>query len=164
MLKKICIVIISVTTLLLTGCNFDGEEYKTPTQQAEDDLIIVIDSINNQDTLSIKKLMSDYVIDNNNDIDLAIDKMLEFIDGKIVSYDEPFGTAAGSMEKKDTGAKIEHFTTDKGTEYYIATKQWHRYDEHPEQEGIYNITVKNLSELSKNPDSEEAVFRLNKDT
>ena len=164
MLKKICIVIVSVTTLLLTGCNFDGEEYKTPTQQAKDDLIIVIDSINNEDTLSIKKLLSDYVIDNNNDIDLAIDKMLEFIDGEIVSYDEPFGTAAGSMEKKDTGAKIEHFTRDNGTEFYIATKQWHRYDEHPEQEGMYNITVKNLSELSKNPDSEEAVFRLNKDT
>ena len=55
MLKKICIIFLSGITLLLTGCNMSSEEYKTPTQQAEDDLIIVIDSINNEDTLSIKK-------------------------------------------------------------------------------------------------------------
>ena len=49
MLKKIWIVIVSVTTLLLTGCNFDGEEYKTPSQQAEELQSDIIECFINKD-------------------------------------------------------------------------------------------------------------------
>ncbi len=137
------------------------DDYMSPTEQAEANLEIIIESIDNQDSEAIKDLLSDYFISNCKDVDSKLDEMIKFIDGDIISYDEPFGSACGSIEEKDAGAKIECFTTTKGTEYYIAIKQWHRYDEQPEQVGIYSITVKNLSMLYSDPESKEAVFRLN---
>ncbi len=146
---------------LLTACS--DSDYVSPSNQARNDLITIVESINEQDSTAIKNLLSSYLLANVKDIDSSIDEMFEFIDGEIVSYDKPFGSECGSFEKKDTGAKIQSFVTDKGTEYYIGTNQWYRYDEHPEQVGIYNITVKNLSMLSDDPESTDAIFRLEVD-
>ena len=159
-------IIILVITLMLCLCSceinstYSQDEYISPSKQAENNLVTIIESINKRDSSVIKNLLSSYLISNYEDIDSRIDKMLEFIDGEIVSYDEPFGSACGDFEKKDTGAKVRCLVTDNGTEYYIAIKQWYSYDEQPEQVGIYNITVKNLSILSSDPESINAIFRL----
>ena len=59
MLKKIWIVIVSVTTLLLTGCNFDGEEYKTPDRQAKDLQSDIMKCFINQDKETLKSFFSE---------------------------------------------------------------------------------------------------------
>lgn len=145
--------------IAFTACDED-EEYISPTEQAENNVEIIINAINENNTLMIKEMLSEYIISDCSDIDSRLDKMLEFVDGEIVSYDEPVGSACGSNEKKDAGAKIKSLTTDKGTEYYIAIKEWYSYDEAPEQVGVYNITIKNLSESALDSESTEAVFRL----
>lgn len=164
------IVAVIVTLLLLfplSSCDIassnEESEYISPSKQAENNLVTLVEAINEQDVSAIKKLLSNYVVSNHEDIDSSICEMLSFVDGEIVSYDEPFGSACGGAEKKDTGAKIKCFVTDKETEYYIAIKQWYSYDEQPEQIGVYNITIKNLSMLSRDPESPDAIFRLVKE-
>lgn len=143
------------------GCSSNSKkEYLSPSYQARANLEIIIQAINDQDSETIKGLLSGYFIDHCTDVDLKLDEMIAFIDGEIISYDKPFGAACGGFEKKDSSAKIKCFTTDQGTEYYIGIKEWYRYDEQPEQVGIYHITVKNLTKLSEDPESKEAVFRL----
>jgi hypothetical protein len=159
-MKKIIYILTSLIMLIaFTSCDED-EEYISPTEQAENNIEIIIKAINENNTLMIKEMLSEDVISDCSDIDSRLDKMLEFVDGEIVSYDEPVGSACGSIEKKDTGAKIKSLTTNKGTEYYIAIKEWYSYDEAPEQVGVYNITIKNLSELALDSESTEAIFRL----
>ncbi len=153
-------------TFLISSCGTNRQhtesEYITPSQKAENDLEKILKSINEHDSESIKVLLSETVRDSI-DVDSEINQMFEFFDGDIVSYDNPFGSATGSSEKKDAGAKVQSLKTDKGTEYYIAIKEWYSYDEHPEQVGIYNITVKNTSILSSELESDNAVYRLNAD-
>lgn len=141
MLKKICIVIISVTTLLLTGCNFDGEEYKTPSQQAEELQSDIIECFINKDKETLKSYYSKYVIENYTNIDTQIDEAFDFIDGEIVSYDEPFPSECGGMEKKSYGAQTQNIITDKGTEYKISFEGWLTNEEEPEKVGVSYIRV-----------------------
>lgn len=69
MLKKICIVIISVTTLLLTGCNMSSEEYKTPDRQAKDLQSDIMECFIIKDKETLKSYFSEYVIESFTDID-----------------------------------------------------------------------------------------------
>ncbi len=150
-------------TIFISSCGINGKqtesEYMTPTEKAESDLMMIVKSINDRNADAIRSLLSRSVC-NSVDADSKINEMFEFIDGEIVSYDDPFGSAAGSMEKKDAGARIESFRTDKDTDYYIGIKEWYSYKEQPDQVGIYNIIVKNNSALSGGSDSENAVYRL----
>lgn len=162
--RQAFVLLITAITVTLTGCSIfdktDYDEYISPSNQAENNLVTIVEAINKQDSSAIKQLLSSNLVSNHEDIDSRIDEMIDFIDGEIISYDDPFGSACGGFEKKDTGAKIQCLLTDNGTEFYIAIKQWYSYDEQPEQVGVYNITVKNLSMLSSDPESTDAIFRL----
>ncbi len=100
--RKATVAIVSIVALacvaLLTACS--DSDYVSPANQAENDLVTIVESINERDSAAIKSLLSSYFLANIEDIDSSIDEMLEFIDGEIVSYDEPFGSECGSLEKK----------------------------------------------------------------
>ena len=107
--------LITAITVTLTGCSiFDktaNDEYISPSKQAENNLVTIVEAINKQDSYAIKQLLSSHLVSNHEDIDSRIDEMINFIDGEIISYDEPFGSACGGFEK-DTGAKIQCLLTD----------------------------------------------------
>lgn len=157
MLKKIWIVIVSVTTLLLTGCNFDGEEYKTPDRQAKDLQSDIMKCFINQDKETLKSFFSEYVIDNYADIDTQIDEAFDFIDGEIVSYDEPFSRATGPMDEKSYGATTDNIITDKGTKYRIIFAGMLTDDENPDYVGVNSIKIINLTQadLPETDDTQE---------
>jgi len=77
--------------------------------------------------------------------------MIDFIDGKIVSYDEPFGDAMGSHEKKACGGQITSIITEQGTEYTIAFSGWLTYDKDESRIGVEGIRVVNVTERAKYP-------------
>ena len=81
------------------------------------------------------------MIDNYTDIDTQIDEAFDFIDGEIVSYDEPFSSASGGVEKKSYGAQTQNIITDKGTEYKISFEGWLTNEEEPEKVGVSYIRV-----------------------
>lgn len=157
MLKKICIVIISVTTLLLTGCNFDSVEYKTPDQKAEERQNDIMQCFINKDKGTLKSYFSEYVIDNHTDIDTQIDEAFDFIDGEIVSYDEPFARTTRNSERQSYGATTENIITDKGTEYWIVFAGTLTDDENPDYVGVNSIKIINLTQadLPETDDTQE---------
>ena len=160
MLKKICMVTLLVTSLLLAGCNFDSEEYKTPTQQAEELQSDIMECFINKDVETLKSYFCKYTRDNVSDLDDKIKDAFNLIDGEIVSYDEPFATATGSMDRKDYGAETENIITDKGTEYSISFIGWLTNDEEPDKIGILVLVIKNQTLLAQNVDPEKCEVRI----
>lgn len=151
-------VILIISTMLF--CNCGSNNYKTPTQQAEETLSQILECFVNNDVETLKGYFCPYIQDNVSDLDQKINDAFNLFDGKIVSYDDPFGSACGSSERKDTGATIENIKTDKGTEYSIAIKAWLTNNKEPEKIGVYVLVVKNETQMSNNGDSEGFEVRI----
>jgi hypothetical protein len=135
-----------MTFSTLCSCGIKGD-YKTPSKQAEETLLQILDSIENEDAETIKGYFSPYAQDNIKDLNQKINDSFNFFDGKIVSYDEPFGRASGPFDSKDTGATI-NITTDKGTEYLMAIRAWNSNYEEPEKIGVYSLYIRNDTMMS----------------
>ena len=88
-------------------------------------------------------MMSDYIINNNSQLDNEIEEAFDFIDGKIVSYDNPFANAMGSHEKKACGGRVTNIITENGTEYSISFTGWLTYDSDESKIGVEGIRIVN---------------------
>lgn len=142
--------------LVMSACDSIGKlfgkkntEYKSPDNLAIEHLSEIMGCFINKDPEPIKSLLSEYIIKKYPDIDEQIDKAFNFLDGEIVSYDEPFPSACGAREQKAYGARTRHIITDKGTEYKIAFKGWYSYDKEPERAGITSIGIENITMWNK---------------
>lgn len=142
--------------LVMSACDSIGKlfgkentEYKSPNHLAIEHQSKIMECFINKDPEPIKSLLSEYIIKKYPNIDEQIDKAFNFLDGKIVSYDEPFPSACGAREQKAYGSRTRHIITDKGTEYKIAFKGWYSYDKEPERVGITSIGVENITMWNK---------------
>lgn len=133
---------IFIMTIFSTGCLGSGD-YKSPTKLAKERQTEIMECFINKDGETLKGFFSEYVLENYPYIDKQIEAAFDFLDGEIVSYDEPFPGAVGSFEKKDYGATTRNIITDKGTEYTIGFKGWYAYDKEPDKVGITVITITN---------------------
>ena len=122
-----------------------GEEYKTPDRQAKDLQSDIMKCFINQDKETLKSYFSKYVIENYTNIDTQIEEAFDFIDGEIVSYDDPFSRAAGPSDEKSYGADTNNIMTDKGTEYRIIFAGMLCDKENPDYVGVNSIKVINLT-------------------
>lgn len=127
----------------------ENTEYKSPDHLAIEHQSKIMDCFINKDPKPIKNLLSEYIIKKYPDIDEQIDKAFNFLDGEIVSYDEPFPSACGAREQKAYGSRTRHIITDKSTEYKIAFKGWYSYDKEPEKIGITSIGIENITMWNK---------------
>ena len=134
--------LIIVMMILSSGC-LSSKGYKSPGNLANEQQTDIMECFINKDGETLKGFFSEYVLENYPDIDMQIEAAFDFLDGEIVSYDEPFSSEAGSFEKKSYGAKTRHIITDKGTEYTIGFKGWYAYDKEPDKVGITVIVVRN---------------------
>lgn len=80
---------------------------KTPDEISKETLSQIISCFENGDNSELKKMMSDYIINNDSQLDNEIEEAFDFIDGKIVSYDNPFANAMGSHEKKPVAVELQ---------------------------------------------------------
>lgn len=131
-----------IMAVFSTGC-LSSKEYKSPGNLAKEHQTEIMECFINKDGETLKGFFSEYVLENYPDIDKQIEAAFDFLDGEIVSYDEPFPSASGSYEKKDYGATTRNIITDKGTEYSIGFKGWYAYDKEPDKVGITVIVVRN---------------------
>ncbi len=146
--------------LLLTGCSVLDEifnkttsgESKVPSTLAKERQTEIMECFINKDGETLKSFFSEYVLENVPDLDTQIETALNFLDGEIVSYDEPFPVAMGSSERKFYGGVTENIITDKDTEYQILFHGWLTNDEKPKEVGVYCITVIIMTEAEKLPD------------
>ena len=149
------VLLLTAMAITLTGCSAlnktNSEEYKSPGDLAKERQTEIMDCFINKDAETIKSFFSEYVIETYPDIDTQIDKAFNFLDGEIVSYDEPFSSASGSKDRKAYGADTRNIITDKGTEYRIIFHGRLTNDKEPQKIGISCITVINITEGAKLP-------------
>ena len=135
-------ILLIVMMILSSGC-LSAKGYKSPSKLAKEYQTEIMECFINKDGETLKGFFSEYVLETYPDIDTQIEAAFDFLDGEIVSYDEPFPSGTGSLEKKSYGAKTPHIITDKGTEYTIGFKGWYAYDKEPDKVGITVIGITN---------------------
>ena len=145
-MKNLKIMLLIVLTL--TGCSFmDGEEeYQTPKEYATEQAEYIMECIVNQDKEGLKSVFSKYISETH-DLDKEIDEFFEFIDGEIVSYDEPVGReggaslAYGEYREKELYGHTENIITDTGKKYHVSFMMYQIYETNPDYVGVDLITV-----------------------
>ena len=112
-MKNIFFIFIAFLLLTLSSCTkpisdtLTSQKSQPPSKVAKDYMIKIINCFEKRNKAELKELMSDYITANDSQLDNEIDNAFDFIDGKIVSYDEPFGDAMGSYEKKHVAVKLQ---------------------------------------------------------
>ena len=150
------LLMIFILTFLSAGCLGSGD-YKSPAKLAKERQTEIMECFINKDGETLESFLCEYVMEKYSNIDKQIDKALNFLDGEIVSYDEPFPSALGGFDHKYYGGDTRNIITDKGTEYRIIFDGYLTNDKEPEKIGITCITVINMTEGAKLPnDAPEA--------
>ena len=143
-------VFVLLMVIILTGCSasnkINSEEYKSPGDLAKERQAEIMECFINKDAETIKSFFSEYVIETYPDIDTQIDKAFNFLDGEIISYDEPFSSASGSKDRKAYGADTRNIITDKGTEYKISFKGWLTNSKETNKVGVICIKVIDMTD------------------
>lgn len=151
MRKIIICFLISFVTLIFSSCVTNSSNHKqTPNEAAKELQTQIMECFVTKDKETLKSFFCEY-LSSSSSLDSPIEKALNFIDGDIISYDEPFSSAVGNSEKKGYGAHTTNIITTKGTEYKIVFDGWFTNDEEPERIGVTRIKVINMTENDKLP-------------
>ncbi|MGN0632544.1 MAG: DUF5104 domain-containing protein [Oscillospiraceae bacterium] len=149
-MRRILVLLLSMS-IVLTSCSFPfSSKENTPgrVELAEQTQNEIMDCFLNKDSEGIINLMSPYV-QQNYALDTEIEEAFEYIDGEIVSYDEPkFGASAAASDESGWvrygyHGSTENVITDKGTEYTISFKGWCIYRDDASKVGVYRIYISN---------------------
>lgn len=151
-MKKVITILMVTIMAFSTLCSCGSGEYKTPTQQAKEIQTEIMKCFENGDKETLKSFFSEYATDNY-DLDSQIDEAFDFIDGKIVSYDEPFGRADGSSERKAYGATTKNIITDKGITYKFSFAGQLTNKKEPDNIGVASIKIINMTKKEQNDSS-----------
>jgi len=130
--------------IAFTSCD-ENEEYKTPDQLAKERQTEIMECFINKDKETLKGFFSEYVINKYPDIDSQIDEAFNFLDGEIVSYDEPNSRASGPSDRKSYGGTTLNIFTDKDTKYKISFTGWLSNSEQPDKVGIIRVKIANMT-------------------
>ena len=131
------------------GCSKvdNKEENETPSMMASRQGEEIMGYVVKKDKEGLKSMFSKYVTENY-DLDKEIDEFFEFIDGEIVSYDEPDGDGTGGHYSSDEsrrirklGGWIENIKTDRGKTYSISFLSYYVYNSNKDKVGIDIIGV-----------------------
>ncbi len=145
--KSIVLLLISIlTAVVLGGCNSSNGEYVTPLECAKQTGEDIMRGITNDDIVLLKGLFCDSITEKSN-IEQEIELFIDFIQGDVISYDEPAGYR---QSKKSTpeqitvegiSGNIENIKTNEGKTYRIAFYYYRVNKEQPEHMGISSIAI-----------------------
>ena len=105
----------------------------------------------NKDKEGLKSVFSKHIAETH-DLDKEIDEFLEFIDGKIVSYDEPTGyegsyeMRAGEYYKKELGGDTKNIVTDAEKKYHIGFLSYQIYEKDEDYIGVDIIAITEVTD------------------
>ena len=156
---QVFVLLLTAMAIALTGCSAsnktNSEEYKSPGDLAKERQTEIMECFISKDAETIKSFFSEYVIETYPDIDTQIDEAFNFLDGEIVSYDEPFSSESGSKERKAYGGDTRNIITDKGTEYKISFKGWLTNSKETDKVGVLSIKVIDMTDEYNSSKSEK---------
>ena len=144
--------------LSFSGCVRPSGDYLTPEQIQAQIANKLMEAIVIEDLPAVKSLLCPGFQDTHPELEKELQDIFDFIDGDIVSYDEPqfLGYSGGSTTpkdgwvEKDALPKIKNVKTSSGKTYEIGFGYYFVNKEHPELLGVSYINVI-LDEDEKNP-------------
>ena len=102
----------------------------------------IMEYVVNKDKEGLKSMFSEYV-SQTHDLDKEIDEFFAFIDGEIISYDEPDGdetyveqSPAEGKIKKQLGGIVYNVRTTTGRNYTISFSSYYVYNTNKDKIGI----------------------------
>ena len=133
---------------MLTGCSYiDGDEdYQPPLEIATEQSKYIMECIVNKDKEGLKSVFSKHVSETH-DLDKEIEEFFAFIDGEIVSYDEPEGNEGGYTRRdgeyteKMLNGHTKKIITDVGKEYRVSFMMYQICKANEEKVGVKRITI-----------------------
>jgi hypothetical protein len=149
-MKKLKIIFLSVFLVISTSCDFKWQPIDRENIINDDTAkklsVEVMEYIKDGDIESLKNLFC-LTIQNTHNLDKEIAEALEFIDGEIVSHDEPKGsTGAGKMREEGwielgLSGRIENILTDTGKIYRIRFHSYAIYKANEDNVGITSMNI-----------------------
>ncbi len=148
-MKKLFLIII--LCLFLSACNKSNvfQDSNTHSQEKEANLILsnLLTYLENNDTSAIKDLFADNLIINSDTLDNEIQQMVEYFDGKVISY-KKIGTVAGEISYRDgkvtysvaSNAHTNEIVTDSCT-YKLSFAAILVNDDNKASEGLWRIWI-----------------------
>ena len=153
--------------ILLTLCGCNSDDYETPNEMIARYMQTIMDGVINQETESIEELFCSYVKDTHTDLESEIIGLFDFIEGDIISYDEPIGRRGGGRRTEDgiikesMGGLIENIKTSTGKTYSMGYGGYRIYKECPEYVGITDLTIRDEDAFIPGEGySEEGVYEI----
>lgn len=143
-MKKIlgCIVVLVMATL----CSCSNPDYVPPDQYAKNQNKTIMECIEAKDSERLKSILCPFM-QNKEDIDEKIEKLFQFIDGNIISYDEPKGSVT-LKESTPQGIILEtldgwtrNIVTDTGKKYELKFGSHYINKEHEDYVGVAMIVI-----------------------
>jgi len=134
--------------LVLMGCNYiyRNKDYQTPEEYATEQSEYIMKCVVNKDKEGLKSVFSKHIAETH-DLDNEIDEFFGFIDGEIISYDEPVGRESGaSMEngeyiERRLNGWTKNIMTGTGKKYHISFMIYQIYKEDEDKVGVKRITI-----------------------
>lgn len=160
-IKSVIVFFMSIT--LITGCGQTMiHSFWDSDQKVSDEILEkTIDGINNKDEDAIKKLFSEYAIDNSESFDEDIHYLFDFIDGNVVSYDE--SSPAGSFESSNKDYKIKlissyYYVSTATEKYFFLIDNYSKNTLESEKQGVKCLIVVKAEDRLKVYDSNEKIL------
>ena len=133
---------------MLVGCTTSDEPYVTPEELAEQKGCEIMDLLQNNDETGFKDILCERLKGEHRNLDEEIHELFSFIDGDIVSYDDPKiaggGTDTSETEgdvKKHIAGQIYNIKTTTNKEYEVFYVFYLINKENPEMLGITDICL-----------------------
>ena len=150
-LKQLGLVLIVM--FVFVGCSFINEddeqkkENQLPKEYATEQGKYIMECIVNKDKEGLKSVFSKHIAETH-DLDKEIDEFFEFIDGEIISYDEPEGYEGGytmrdgGYTEKELYGEIDNIKTDKGKTYSIGYQSYSIYKSKESYVGVRIVNIR----------------------
>ncbi len=165
--KKYIIAMFFLWLVVQCGCVSPNGLYHTPNEEMEQQMMTVLQAVIDRDEKTIAELFCPYVREHDEQLEEKIIGMFDFIDGDIVSYDEPVASRDGGTTtpregyiKMSMGVGINIYTST-GKLYHLGYGAYPVYKEKSDYVGITDMLVYDIDQYnSENSWPEEAVYRV----
>ncbi len=147
-IKRITVLFFCLLLFLvnMVGCTFSSTG--NYNNVAKDNILIVLESIQNEDASAIAALFCPYVKETCPDLEEQIKDWMSVIDGDIVSYDEPTWSLGTGMNTEKEGivelsfgGEIDNMKTSTGRIYRIGCGGYSVNKAETEYEGVSSIVI-----------------------
>ena len=165
--KKYKIIVFFLSFAILCGCALPSGMYSTPNEEMKQQMMTILQAVIDKDVNTIEELFCPYIKEHDEQLQEEITALFEFIDGDIISYDEPEvsrggGTMAGleGYVKMSMSARINVYTST-GKMYQLGYGAYPVYKEKPDYVGVTNMVVYDEGKYNReNGYPEEEIYRI----